>query len=199
MLSHFADQWTFATDDFAAMYDSCLESAVTRRWWKREQYRPREVMLELIQTEEQYVREAFKELFNEQKLSENRVDRFIFYCDELLRMYKKANPKSVVNNHYQDNVIISFYLGALYPDKYTLYPGRRIFNQALRALGAHGTGEKDDLPRFFKLIHLIRNYMSQNEPVNELIGKGIRARNPLLTVHEFLYFAAGTWTESTPV
>jgi hypothetical protein len=199
ILSQFASRWTYETDSFEGMYDACLQSTVTRRWWKRDQYRPKEVMCALIRSEEQYAREAFKELYNEKKLVENRIDRFVFYCDELLRMYKKANPKSVVNNHYQDSVMISFYLAALYPGRYSLYPGRRIFNQALLKLDAQGTGEKDDLPRFFKLTHLINTYLLKNDAINGLIDNGLRPSGHLLLVHEFLYFMADAWQESTPV
>jgi len=198
MLDNFRTHWTFDTEDFGAMYDRALQSDVTRRWWKRTNYRPKDVMLLLIAQEEQYVREAFKELFNESKVAENRVDRFVFYCDELLRMYKKANPRSVENNHYQDSVMISLYLAALYPDRYTLYPGPELFNRALGVLGAQGTGTQDDLPRFFKLTRTLYTYLLKNAFISEFIKNDLRPEGHLLLVHEYLYFVAGAWAETTP-
>ena len=198
ILDNFRAHWTFDTDNFGAMYDNALQSEITRRWWKRPNYRPKEVMLILIAQEEQYVREGFKELFNESKLTENRVDRFVFYSEELLRMFKKANPLSVENNHYQDSTIISLYLAAMYPDRYTLYPGHDLFNRALAALGARSTGTKDDLPRFFKLTHVIYTYLTKNTSITKLINNGLRPSGHLLLVHEFLFFTAGAWGETTP-
>lgn len=198
LLEHFRSQWTFDTEDFAAMYDRCLQSDVTRRWWKRESYRPKEVMLLLIEREDQYVRQAFKELFNESRAVENRIDRFVFYCDEILRMYKKTQTRSIENNHYQDSTIISLYLAALYPDTYTLYPGRMLFNRALLALGATGTGEKDDLTRFFKLTRTVYTYITKDPSVSDLIDNGLRPQGHLLLAYEFLYFVANAWDETTP-
>lgn len=198
LLDHFHTTWTFDTDDFAGMYDRALQSDVTRRWWKRDHYRPKEMMLVLIRHEEQYVRQAFRELFNENKNIENRLDRFNFYCDELLRMYKRANPKSIENNHYQDSMIISLYLAGLYPEKYTIYPGREIFNQALRVLHAKESTDKDDLPRFFKLSHTIHQYLLKDKSMLEIMEKGMRPAQHLLPVHEFFYFLAGRWDENVP-
>ena len=197
VLENFRQTWTFGTDNFAHMYDRSLQSDVTKRWWKREQYRPKEVMLLLIGNEEQYVREAFKELYNTSKQIENRIDRFVYYCDELLRMYKRANPKSIENNHYQDSAMISLYLAGMSPDEYTLYPGRDIFNKALRTLGAKESPEKDDLPRFFKVSKIIYQYMMKDQDVLAVIEQGARPADNLLIVHEFLFNLAGVTDRTT--
>lgn len=198
ILSHFGSNWTFGTDDFAGMYDRSLESEVTRRWWKRESYRPKEVMLLLIRSEEQYLRQAFRQLADETRKVENRLDRFVFYCDEALRMYKRKQPKSIENNHYQDSAIISLYLAAIYPDRYTLYPGRLLFNRALLALGASGTGEKDDLLRFFTLARTVYIYLQKSIFITELIDRGLRPNGHLLLAHEFFLFVANAWDEVAP-
>ncbi len=198
ILSNFQSSWTFDTDDFSGMYDRSLQSNVTRRWWKKEKLRPKEMMLVLIGAEEQYARAAFKELFNESKSVENRIDRFGFYCDELLRMYKRAHPRSIENNHYQDSTIISLYLAGMFPENYTLYPGRRIFNDALLALGAQTNRDKDDLPRFFKLSRLMHQYLLKDPGIVSLIERNARPSNHLLLAHEFICFVGGVWEEPTP-
>ncbi|HLF63125.1 MAG TPA: hypothetical protein VI603_05220 [Saprospiraceae bacterium] len=198
MLANFRTIWTFSADDFTGMYDRSLQSDVTRRWWKRDHYRPKEMMLVLIKSEEQYVRQAFKELFQETKNIENRVDSFIFYCDELLRMYKRANPKSIENNHYQDSTIISLYLAGMYPERYTLYPGRVVFNKALHTLHAKENPDKDDLARFFKVSITLYQFLMKNESVKRLIESNVRPSNNLLLSHELVYFLSGNWKEMTP-
>ena len=199
MLKNFRDAWNLVTDDFAGMYDRALQSDVTRRWWKKDNYRPKEMMLLLINSNPEYARQSFKELFNESKNVENRVDRFIFYCDEMLRMYKKANPRSIENNHYQDSVIISLYLAGMYPDRYTLYPGRVIFHEALRVLQAKESIAKEDLPRFFKLCQTLSRYLLEDASVVRQLNQGRRQGQNLLLVHEFLYFLTGRWAEAVPV
>ncbi len=198
MLEHFRSTWTFDTEDFATMYDDALQSDVTRRWWKRAAYRPKEVMLLLIKEKEDYARQAFKELFNEQWQVENRVDRFVYYCDELLRMYKRAYPKSIENNHYQDSSMISLYLAAMYPDRYTLYPGRNVFNLALQHLNARTNPDTDDLIRFFKLSRTIYRYLMDHPTITAAIEKGLRPKEHLLLAHEFIFFAAGLWDQNIP-
>lgn len=198
MLDHFRSAWTFDTEDFAGMYDRALQSDVTRRWWKRENYRPKETMLLFIKAEEQYVRQSFKELFNESNNVENRIDRFIFYGDELLRMYKRANRDSIENNHYQDSTIISLYLASMHPDRYTLYPGRTTFNKALRTLHAKENPDKDDLARYFKVSQTLHQFLMKNAKVQALIADGIRPDKHLLLSHELMCFLAGSWEVTAP-
>jgi hypothetical protein len=198
ILSHFGQSWTFDTEDFAKMYDSALQCNVTQRWWKREHYRPKEMMLLFIGSEEQYVRQVFKELLNEQKSVENRIDSFSYYCDEIVRMYKRAFPKSIVNNHYQDSTMISLYLSAISPSKYTLYPGRDVFNRALSTLQARQSTDKDDLVRYFKVCKTLYDLLMRDASVNAIIESGLRPHNHLLLVHELLYFLAGSWSDHVP-
>jgi len=198
LLDNFKSTWDLSAEDFGKMYDRALQSDVTRRWWKRDHYRPKEMMLVLIKHEEQYVRQAFKDLFNENKSIESRLDRFIFYCDELLRMYKRANPRSIENNHYQDSAMISLYLAGMYPEQYTLYPGRDIFNKALRVLGAKESPDKDDLARFFKVSQIMYQYMMKDQKILAAIQQGVRAEGNLLIVHEFLFGLAGVSDRTTP-
>ena len=197
MLENFSSAWTFDTDDFAGMYDRSLQSTVTRRWWKRDNYRPKEAMLLFIGLREEYVRQAFKELFKESRSIETRIDSFVYYCDELLRMYKHEFPKSIENNHNHDGMIISLYLAARYPDRYSLYPGRRIFNKALSALHAR-QGDTDDLPRFFKVCNTLYKLLEKDPDFVAVTKEGLRPEGHLLFVHEFLFFLAGAWNENTP-
>lgn len=199
ILDHFRSIWTFDTEDFAAMYDNALKSDITRRWWKRGTYRPKEMMLLLIRAEEQYARQVFRDLFDETKQVENRADRFVFYCDEMLRIYKRTNPDRIENNHYQDSSIISLYLAGMYPERYTLFPGKEVFHTALMALGARDTGAQEDLPRFFKLSKLIYTQLNKDPAIADLMQRRARPEGNLLLAHEFICFCGGAWNELSPV
>ena len=52
MVSDFNTHWS--TPDpagLSAIYDSCLRSDYSQRWWKRDHYRPKEIMLLLIEAD----------------------------------------------------------------------------------------------------------------------------------------------------
>ena len=187
IITHFNTHWTFDTEDFASVYKSSLRSEVTNRLWKRENYRPKEVMSRFIAMEPEYVSQAFRDLFDESKMLEVRLDRFTFYCDELLRMYKRRHREEIVNNHYHDTAIISLYLTGRYPDTYTLYPGRKTFDRALITLGAKGSADRDDYPRFVKVVRIMMKYLAD-------YGLSDRAPNTpqLMLAHEFMDFLAGS-------
>ena len=85
----FQDNWDIDTKDFHSMFDSSLQNSRTRRLWNRENYAPKHMMMKFINTSEDYVRFAFMDLFNENKDIEGRVDRFVFYCDELYGNIKR--------------------------------------------------------------------------------------------------------------
>ena len=78
----FQVKWNPEEVDFATMYDRSLANSFTRRLWKRERYEPKRMMSEFIREDPEFVRTMFKDLFNEEKSVENRVDRFVFYCDD---------------------------------------------------------------------------------------------------------------------
>ena len=90
-MSHFKDHWNIDAPDFGKMYDESLSSQVTQRLWKRENWRPKEVMLELINLEPDFARKSFRNLFDETANIETRISMFKFACDELLREFKNKN------------------------------------------------------------------------------------------------------------
>ena len=117
---HFQKHWDVEAEDLAAMYDQSLQSQHTRRHWRRENYDPKQMMLNFMQLDDNYLRQIFKDLFNERNDISGRVDRFLFHCDQLLQEYKRRNPRKIDNNHdhadgYQ---MISLYLSLRYPDQY---------------------------------------------------------------------------------
>jgi hypothetical protein len=113
-------------------------------------------------------------------------------------MYRKANPKSIENNHYQDSAIISLYLAAMFRDRYTLYPGRAVFNAALKTLHAKDTGDTDDLPRYFRICSILHQYLMKEPRLNSTSGGSLRPMEDLMLTHEFVMFLGDAWNSITP-
>lgn len=162
----FQNNWDIDTKDFYSMFDQSLQNSHTRRLWKREHYAPKDMMLKFIQTSEDYVRFAFQDLFNENKEIEARVDRFVFYCNELLKEYKEKHPTTVENSHHHDDnyEIISHYLAFRYPVVYTPYQFD-YFKKLLQNLGSRDVPKVNDTDRYFKVMRTINNFIKKDEEI----------------------------------
>ena len=194
---HFQENWDLTAENLAAMYDRSLQSNHTRRHWRRENYDPKQMMLGFMELDESYLRQVFKDLFNEGYEISGRVDRFIFHCDQLLQEYKRKYPRRIDNNHYHDDgyQMISLYLALRYPEQYTLYEGN-AFRNLLEKLGTRNVPQFDDFERFCKISRTLYKLMQKEEGLLELH----RARldpdrhfmgESLLVVYDFYKLIAG--------
>lgn len=159
----FQETWDLDAEDFGAMYDASLQNSTSRRLWKDERYAPKEQMQLFIEAYPDFVREMFKDLFNENKDVENRIDRFLFHCDELLREYRETHPDWIETRHYhEDYRMISLYLAFRYPDQYALFDDM-VFRRFLKMTQAKDLPQVADPGRFFKVMRTVYNLLSKEE------------------------------------
>jgi hypothetical protein len=151
------------------VYEHCLQSEYSQRWWKRDQYRPKEIMLQLIEAEVDLAVVAWKDLSNESATLEGRLDRFDYYCNELLQIHRHKHIRSVESYHHQDASIISLYLAGMYPEKYVLYPGLEVFQSFCRAIGSPEIPVVQDLVRYMKIATIVFTFMKKNDKYQLLI------------------------------
>jgi hypothetical protein len=186
--NHFRQHWNADVSDFAGMYDTSIDSHVSRRLWSRENYAPKAMMLEFARQEPEMVRLAFSTLFDESKDVEVRLDRFLFYCNELLKDYKSKNYKPLFNRHFHDDdfAMISLYLAFRYPDRYAIYPHRAFVN-LLRSLGSPDLPQAPDPARYFKVVRTLYQMMQKDEELMDLHQRRFSEGNGtgLLLVYEF--------------
>lgn len=192
-LQHFQNHWDMDAPNLASMYDQSLQCSKTKRLWKREAYYPKQMMLKFIDLEPDYIRLMFKDLFNENKDIEGRIDRFIFYCDNVLQEFKEAHPRSIENNHHHDDnyQIISLYLGFRYPEQYTLY-NYLGFRNLLEKLGSRDIPKVNDVGRFFKIMRTLYKMMQKDEDIMKLHQRRLNPNRHytgdcLLMVEEFCW------------
>ncbi len=158
------ENWDLETENLAETFDKSLQNSETKRLWKREAYHPKQVMLDLIALQPDFAMQMFKDLFRESKEPLGRVDRFMFYSDQMLADFKKQNPNSIENNHYQDYGIISLYLAFEYPNLYGFYDYKK-FHNCLQQLGAANITENEDIARFFKTSRTLFNFMKKDPEI----------------------------------
>ncbi len=194
----FQEHWQLDAADFAEMYDRSLDNSQTRRLWKRENYEPKRMMLVLATLTPELARQAFWDLYCEEKDIEARADRFVFYCDELLRTYKEANPRSVENNHYHNDqyAMASLYLAFRYPNRYTLYD-HAAFRRTLQLLGSADVPQIADFGRFCKVTRTWYSFLQKDSALLARHRARLDARwhytgESLLLVWDFYQFCAET-------
>jgi len=193
-LKFFQDNWNLEQPNLEKMYDASLKNTQTTRLWKGNNYTPKRMMLLFAKMAPDYVRHCFKDLLEEEKNIADRVDRFLFYCDEMLIEYKTLNGLSIENNHYHDYFIISLYLAFYYPEQYTFYDFP-IFQKSMIHLGSRNVPELNDIERFFKISRTLWKFLEKDEEVWKLHQKRLYSPNhykdkSLLLVHEFFMVIA---------
>jgi len=189
-LSNFQKHWDIDAPDFAKMYDQSLQSTTTQRLWKRETWRPKEMMLQLINLEPDFARRIFRNLFDEAQSIETRISMFKFGCEEMLQEFKRQNKTTIENNHYHDDhEMILLYLTFRYPEAYTFFE-YHPFVSTLRQMGIQDIPDPYNLDRFFKLTKILYTFLKKDEALLELQRKRLNTSrfykgNSKLFVHDF--------------
>lgn len=159
--------WDLEALDFGGMYDKALENTTTRRLWVGPNFYPKKMMAQFISLQKEYVREAFRDLFNENRDLSGRIGRFHFHCDELLAAFCEANPKTLENSHFhEDERMCSIYLGFRYPEQYTLFDFPS-FQRLMRRVGSADIPSIADYDRYSKTIRTIFRFLEKSEGLME--------------------------------
>lgn len=190
----FRSNWDMAALDWRQMYDNSFQSTITRRLWFRENYEPKRMLLLFLKMQPDYVKSMFQDLFDESKRIDGRVQRFLFYCDELLAQYRAEHPASIENNHFHDDQyqMISVYLAFRYPQQYTIY-NHSQFVKLLESVGSKDIPPAADFERFAKVSRTLSTFLRKNETVvarhkNRLKDFDEEAMDSMLLVHDFYQF-----------
>lgn len=194
IVGHFHTTWNDPQNDrLRDRYDKALKSEISQRWWKGDQYRPKDIMLTLMSTDEELASIAFKDLSNDAATLDGRLSRFNFYSEELMTMYRRNNTRDIESHHHQDAAIISLYLAGMFPDKYALYPGLREFQSYCKVVGSPEIPVVDDLPRYMKIAAIVFKFLQQHKHYTSLIQKRTRDHKikwlPYQTCYEAILFA----------
>lgn len=193
----FQENWDIEAMDFATMYDKSLSNSTTNRLWRRENYEPKAVMLKFIDMGREFVRDVFKDLFNESREVDGRLDRFVFHCDEMLREYQELHPGTKENSHFHDDncEIASHYLAFRFPEIYTPY-NFDAFKSLMEVLGSQDVPKVNDTVRFFKVMRTINGFLNKDEKLmslhyQRLESKLFYQKDSLLMVEDFYLVISG--------
>lgn len=164
-LANFKEHWDIDALDFHSMYDRSFQSKMSVRLWKRENYFPKEMMLEFIELDKEFSRSMFRDLFDESKEIDGRVNRFVYHCDIFLQEVRKR--KQLTDAHYHDDFCMpSLYLAFQYPDNYTTY-SFGLFKGFMEKMGARKIPHVDDVERYFKVMRIVQKFLLEEESLIE--------------------------------
>jgi hypothetical protein len=161
--------WDLEALSFASVYSDSLENNFSRRLWVGENYEPKKMMLRFLEADKEFVREMFRDLFNEDKDPMGRMDRFVFHCDSLLQAFKETHRSSIINRHFHDDgyKMVSLYLSLMYPQKYAYY-NREAFERFLHLVQAKFVSGLDDIERYIKVSRIVFNFMEKDGSLFEI-------------------------------
>lgn len=191
-LKTFKDNWNVEADDFAYMYDSSFKNKHSGNLWSGPHWFPKAAMLDFIKIDPERVRLMFRELFDEEKLVDKRIDRFVWHCDQFVEIVIQTNPS--YRNHFHDGQrILTLYLSFMYPDKYAIYKFTefRNFMQRVGANSIPGTGECE---RFFKVIRTIYGMLVKDQQLIDIHNSSLSSDsykgNTLMLAQDFIFVTA---------
>jgi len=167
---NYKDNWGLMKKPLEDMIDSSIQSQLTRRLWRGKNFEPKEMMMAFAKMNPDFVSQMFRDLHNQSKAIDGRIDRFMFYCDELLRDFKNKNAAKVDNNHFHDHWMLSIYLALEYPADYAIYD-KVLFHKMLTYVKAKNISEAPDTERYFKVTKLILGFMQKEEGLIEIHQK----------------------------
>jgi len=164
MMVNFQKNWCLKREKshLPDMFNKSLQSSIDRSLWKRTRYYPKQMMELFLANHPEYCIQAFNELFDSDLDVEVRIDRFKFYSDQMLELYKKDNPLTMENNHYQDTEIISLYLFLQAPEAYPVY--NLVWLRLICELTyANPIPEHHDISRFYKISKILKKFLQEDE------------------------------------
>lgn len=168
--------WDIEELDFSGVFDRSLSSKISNRLWRSQDYEPKEMMSRFIDFDREMVRLMFKDLFNDIKPVDIRIQRFIYHCDQLFTEYRKANPNLKIRSHFHDHAMISLYLFLHHPDKYLIYNEDHFVKSMVR-LGARNLSSPVSIESYYKTGAILGRFLNENIALTGLLSKNLTDRN----------------------
>lgn len=188
-LYNFQKNWDIHATDFKLMFDTSVNNSKTKRFWEA----PKKVMLGFIEHNPGFVKIMFNDLFDESKNLSGRIDRFQFYCENMLEELRSGIIKAPTD-HLHTSEVIYFYLSMKYPEQYAVYH-HQDFVHTLHKIEAKDIPVVYDVERFYKVAIIINKYLEENLNINPLIERLLKGSiyfkpHNLLKVTYFCWYCA---------
>jgi hypothetical protein len=167
--------WNLENSDLTKTYDVSLKSKISNRLWRTHDYEPKDMMIHLMSFDKEMIRYIFKDLFNETKPIDLKIQRFIYHCDQIFTEYRKVNQNQKLRSHYQDHFIISVYLFLNNPKKYLLFSEPK-FISAMTSLGARNIKAPVSTESYYKTGAILGKFLGENKNLMDVVKSKLTER-----------------------
>ena len=197
-IKKFQDTWDIDAADFGAMFWEA--TSLHENLLMSQNHFVRSMLKKMCEAEPEAVREMFRNLYDESKPLEARVNAFRSEAD---RIREQHWPDKM---HYQDINAISTYLWSMYPDKYYIYKYSEI-KATTRALessyvvrkGADAAG----LKQAFEFFDMLRTEVQKDPDIRPMLNAVLTSdcykdENLNCVVVDLDFFVSRYFKPSTP-
>lgn len=184
-VKRFQDNWNIEAEDFSKMFLDSTDKMYSLL--DSMNNFPRGMIKAFADIDPNAVREMFRDLFDESKNLEERIERFRDKSEELRVKYDDGTFK----NHYQRENAITVYLWLKYPDKYYIYKysETKAFAKAIESdFVPKKGGSTYNVEQSMKLYNEVRKIVKNDGELNKILESAITEscyndpeRNTLIT------------------
>jgi len=156
-----------------------FQSGNTKRLWKRERYRPLELLDKLMTYDADITRECISLLFNQSRPIGDCIDSFRFMLGDIIQRYKKSEKHDVISEAAWDMQWISLLLSAKMPEKHPFYH-QKLFFRGSQILELNPLPQIDDYERYMKIRNILGKFLDKKKLVEKRLQaiRGINASSP---------------------
>lgn len=191
IIDNWQSNWNGEAKDLSQVYDRSLQSEVSARLWGGSTDSPKATMMMLLDTNEDFMRATFRDLFNEKLDLGLRLDRFGYHADQVLRPMQGKNPKLVSHQH-NNRSLLCLYLALQYPDLYCLfdYPS---FNSMMTTFESRNIPTAVEQERYYKSCRGIFKLICKDDELVDRL-KELTGRHDLglMVMSIFMEFVANS-------
>ena len=162
----YSKHWNLEASELNQMIRTCFVRDL--HFWHRPDYYPLKTMREYADINDDMVRSMYRDLYNEERNLTDRINRFIYQCDELRRVDKLNKVDAAP--HWHDKEIVFLYLSFQYPHIYPLLI-EGGFRKLLTHLKAKPLSSVLDIERYTKTSKIIYTFLGKSEILGRKISE----------------------------
>lgn len=169
VIKNWKENWNGEGRNLSEIYDASLQSKTSARLWGGNVDSPKSMMIRLIVSQEEFVRDTFRDLFNETLDLGLRLDRFGYHLDQVLNPLQARNPK-LVSHFHNDRTLLCLYLALEYPDLYCLFD-YTSFVKMMEKFESRNIPTKVEVERYYKSCRGIFKLISKDEELMQVFSE----------------------------
>lgn len=165
----FQGNWNTSNLDTSAMIDRSLDES--SGIWSLPLNEAKSAQLTFSNVNSDLLLATWKDLVNENKSLDGRIDRFLFHMDLLLS--ETNSDRIILPDHHHNKYIVGIYLSFFFPTLYFPFD-YNLFANGMRKMKALTIPEEYEIDRYYKIGRIITKFLVNIESVNQYyMGKKI--------------------------